>query len=170
MRALSIYLHKNKSRQDLESLHGKGAAVAAVLAKIRLFRVWTFKSTIILSAKPSYGVLVWAGFLALGVFSGPHTFPIQVVCYLASLGACIWWFVVSRTHGRRELARRALGYFAFGFGSMLPLSAAYIILLGAVHKDSLIHTIVLFIACLAAAAGLIAGAFHLVFRRHENAA
>jgi hypothetical protein len=45
MRALSVYLHKNKNRQDLESLHGKGAAVAAVLAEIRLFRVWTFKST-----------------------------------------------------------------------------------------------------------------------------
>jgi len=35
MRALSVYLHKNKNRQDLESLHGKGAAIAAVLAEIQ---------------------------------------------------------------------------------------------------------------------------------------
>jgi hypothetical protein len=35
------YFHKNKNRQDLQSLHGKGAALAAVLAEIRLFRVWT---------------------------------------------------------------------------------------------------------------------------------
>jgi hypothetical protein len=37
----SVY---KKLRQDLQSLHGKGAAVAAVLAEIRLFRAWTLKS------------------------------------------------------------------------------------------------------------------------------
>lgn len=118
---------------------------------------------------PSYGILVWAGFLALTAFSGPRTFPIQVVCYLLSLGACIWWFIFSRTHERRrELWRGVLGCIAFGCGSMLPLSAAYVVLLGQVHKDSPIHIAISFIFFIAAATGLIVGASYLVFKRHEN--
>ena len=124
----------------------------------------------VFAPKPSYGILVWAVVIAFSVFSSPHVFPIQVVCFLASLAACIWWFVVSRTHRRREAGRRVLGYIAFGFGSMLPLSAALVVLLGAVHKDSLTRTLTIFIACLAAAAALIAGAFYLVFRRNETVA
>jgi hypothetical protein len=120
------------------------------------------------SPKPSYGVLVWAGWLALSVFSRSRTFPIQILCYLVSLGACAWWFVFSRTHERREFWRRMLGYIAFGFGSMLPLSAASVVLLGPVRGFT--ETYFLFVLCLAVAAGLIAGAFHVVFRRHENAA
>lgn len=122
----------------------------------------------IFTPKPSYGVLVWAAAVAFSVFSGPHVYPIQIVSILSSIAACVWWFVISRTHGRRELVRRVFGYVAFGFGSMLPVSAADIVLMGAAHKVPLIHTLALFIGCFAAGAVLVAGAFYMVFRRHEN--
>ncbi len=70
--------------------------------------------------KPSYGVLVWASWLAYAlffgqqpifVFSGQLATSVQVVCYSVSLAACIWWFVVSRKRSRRGILRRVLGYF-----------------------------------------------------------
>jgi len=115
----------------------------------------------LLDPRPSYGVLVWAGFLALSVFSGPHVFFIQIVCYAGSLAACVWWFVISRKRVRRGFLRRALGYIAFAFGSMMPLSGALIVVLGRATP--------LFILSLVIAVGLIAGAHYLVFRRDKLA-
>lgn len=111
-----------------------------------------------LPAEPSYGALVWAAVLALCVFSDSHVFPIQIMCFALSLAACIWWFVVSLTRQRRSLARRVLGYAAFGFGSTAPLSSQSLFPLS------------VFTFYLAIAAVFLTAAFYLVFKRHKSAA
>ena len=159
--------------QRSDSREGSILALALFLAVLPLFvraevancvKRWRDETV----AWPSYGVLAWAGFLVLGLFAGSHLFLIQVLCCAASVVACISWHVVSRKRRRRGFFRRALGYVAFGLGSMLPLSGAFIVLLGRVQKVSPNRTATLFIIVFLIAAGLIAGARYLVFRRDEK--
>lgn len=115
----------------------------------------------------SYGALVWAGFLLLGVFSG-RAYWFQLVCSVISVGVCVAWFIVSGRCTRRGFLCRFLGYMAFGAGSMLPLSAALLFPLGALKKTSPDIIGSQFVLMFAVGAGLIVGGFYLVFRRNAK--
>lgn len=140
---------------------------------------------------PSYGALAWAALLGLGTFrdifewleslpgilSGssplppfPHVSLVRVLCYVVSLVACIQFNIASRTHARRGFFLRVLGNTALGLGSLLFVSLGFALSdaqwVTPIRLVFLIKLAFLFIA----AAGLIAGAHFLVFRRNKNVA
>lgn len=117
--------------------------------------------------KRSYGVVVWAGILLLSMFSG-SAYWFQIACGVISIAACAWWFIVSTRCRRHGFFRRLLGYLSFGFGSMLPLSAALLFPLGVVSKTPSDVVAFRFLIMIALAIGLIIGAFALVFQRAEK--
>lgn len=116
--------------------------------------------------RPAYLIFVWMAFIALAGFSG-HAAMIQIGCGTVSLMICVLWFIVSLTHNRRTSWSRILGGIAFGCGSMMPLVAADIVLLGKANHGSTGQVAVPFIICIVIALGFIAGAIHLVFERRK---
>jgi uncharacterized membrane protein YhaH (DUF805 family) len=95
------------------------------------------------AAWPAYGVLAWAALLGLVAFhemfrwllslpgvlltssplpAWPHTPLVRVLCFLASLAACISCYIASR-RVRSDLLLRVPGYLALALASLLPISA-----------------------------------------------
>jgi len=129
---------------------------------------------------PSYGALAWAALLGLATFhemfhwlaslpgellssSSLHLPPLvslaKVLCYLVSLAACVWCYLVSRQCARRSFFLRVLGYGALGFGSFFFVTVG-------VRSMSPIRVAIFVVV----ATGLISGAYFLVFRRDEKVA
>jgi uncharacterized paraquat-inducible protein A len=117
--------------------------------------------------EPSIGIFLWAGFIALTFFHDAIKFAPLGICYLASLGTCIVWFIFSLTCERRQSWSRMLGYIAFGCGSILPFSAAYSVALGLANHASLAKIIITFIILIAISLGFIVGSILLVFRKRK---
>ena len=119
------------------------------------------------SRKPSIGIFLWAGFIALTFFHDALKFPLLGICYLASLGTCIVWFIFSLTCERRQSWSRILGYIAFGCGTMLPFSAAISVALGLANHASLAKSFIPFVILIAISFGFIVGSILLVFRKRK---
>jgi hypothetical protein len=113
---------------------------------------------------PSYGVLVWAAFLLLSLVSGHNLAWVEVVCWLALLAACIWWYIFSRRLPRRGFILRAIGYLAFGLGSRLALTAGFTVVLGRTQHVSSSRISIVVVACFLFGAGLITASRYLIFR------
>jgi cytochrome bd-type quinol oxidase subunit 2 len=124
---------------------------------------------------PSKGVLWWAGFIVFGVLNGlyhqqywNYASILALLGGIISVAVCVWWFDLSKRRRRRSLLSRGSGYIAFGWGSMLPASL-YVIPDELFVKNGNVTGLIMFFWFLViVAAGLVAGASYLVFRKDEK--
>lgn len=134
---------------------------------------------------PSYGVLAWAAFLALGAFheifewlvsvpgalissspmpAFPHMSLLRVLFATVSLAACVCFYFLSRRRTRHGFFLRAFGNAALGIGSLFFASVG--LALSRAQSLSPVRTTIIVLV----AAGLITVSFFLVFRRDDKIA
>ncbi len=128
----------------------------------------------------SKGVLWWAGliifYVIYNVYEGFKRGDVTVVlalplCGAISVALCVWWYNVSKRRRRRGKVLRTLGYIVFYLGSLTPIS--YVIYAGLSFGTNRVPSglglVLAFVQYLLLVAGLIAGAYYLVFRSDEKA-
>jgi hypothetical protein len=101
-----------------------------------------------------------------------YTLTVRIAGIAMSVAVCIWWFRISKTHRRHVLWRRITGYILFMFGSFGLFDMLGLVFLPAVQQVNVvvvIVTVIRFVMDFIFPAGLIVGAYFLVFKSNRRA-